>query len=115
MPRGDVAFSRGAQPATRVARAKGPAAVVSPARLFAALDGLDLDVEKRRWRIEVYSVADRARHRWVQLSLRGRERRMLTLSLATTDGARRVVNTLSSWLADPGHKPDTVRVNGVWS
>jgi hypothetical protein len=115
MPPCEGALAKVAHPATRGARAKSPTADVSPSRLFAALDGLDLDVEKRRWRIEVYSVADRARRRWVQLSLRGRERRMLTLSLATTDGAWRVVNALSSWLADPGHKPEMVRTESVWS
>jgi hypothetical protein len=94
---------------------KRMAAGVSPSGLFTALDGLKFDAARHRWRIEVYSVADRARHRWIQLSLRGRESRMLTLSLATSDGARRIVETLASWMTDPGHKPDMVQAACAWT
>jgi len=77
--------------------------------LFHALDGLHLGAARRHWRIEVYSVADGMRQRWVQLALQGKERRMVTLSLAPSDGARRVVTALSSWLADPVDRPAIVK------
>lgn len=95
--------------------ARRTASGVSPSRLFTALDGLKFDAARHHWRIEVYSVADRARHRWIQLSIRGRESRMLTLSLGTSDGARRIVDTLASWMTDPGHKPDMVQAACAWT
>jgi hypothetical protein len=91
------------------------AAGVSPSSLFTALDGLDLDVARHHWRIEVYSVADRARHRWIQLALRGSESLMLTLSLPTSDDVLRIVDALCSWLADPAHKPEMVHGSSSWT
>jgi hypothetical protein len=116
LPHRIVASSASARVTTHAhhERARRPVADVSPLRLFDALDGLDLDVARDHWRIEVYSVADRARHRWIQLALLGRESLMLTLSLPTSDDVRPIVAGLASWLVDPRHHSEMVQAACVW-
>jgi hypothetical protein len=74
---------------------------VQPERLFSDLDGHDLKIAGRRWHVEVYGVCDQGDHRWLQLSLRGRGRHMITVTLHRGDGARKAVPLLSAWLANP--------------
>jgi len=74
-------------------------------RLFTGLDGREVTVRSRHWRIEVYSTWEQTDRRWIQLALRGEDGSpdyMLTLRLAATDGVRHAILTLSSWLAGPG-------------
>jgi hypothetical protein len=67
--------------------------------LFAALDGREISVSGRKWRIEVYGVWDDLGRRWVQLGLAGRPRRVLTLNLAAGSGVRPAVLAASNWVA----------------
>ena len=76
--------------------------LVTPDDLFDMLDGSDLTVGGRTWRIEVYSIRDRAGLRWVQLALNGDPFHMLAVRVQTGDGPEPVVNALSSWLINPG-------------
>lgn len=69
--------------------------------LFWALDGRDLVVLGRRWRVGVFSVVELAGRRYVQLSLEGPHQYMLTLRLACDVTAARVVPPVLGWLAHP--------------
>ncbi len=74
---------------------------VEPERLFAALDGRHLTVLGRQWRVNIYSVCDRAGWRWIQLALEGDSSYMLTLKTAGHDGVRALVPALLLWLLHP--------------
>jgi hypothetical protein len=76
--------------------------LVTPDDLFDALNGSDLTVSGRKWRIEVYSIRDRAGLRWVQLALNGDPCHMLAVNVRTGDGPAPVLDALSSWLVNPG-------------
>lgn len=76
--------------------------LVTPDDLFDVLDGSDLTVGGRTWRIGVYSIRDRAGLRWVQLALSGDPCHMLAVKVGTGDGPAPVVDALSSWLLNPG-------------
>ena len=69
--------------------------------LFWALDGRDLVVLGRRWRVGVFSVVELAGRRYVQLSLEGPTRYMLTLRLVPDVTARRIIPIVLTWLAHP--------------
>ena len=69
--------------------------------VFVALDGRQVTVSGRSWRLQVYGACDRGGRRWVQLGLTGQPHYMLTLRLAPGDDA---VQALSSWLANPANK-----------
>ena len=75
--------------------------LVTPDDLFDALNGSDLTVSGRKWRIEVYSIRDRAGLRWVQLALNGHPCHMLAVNVRTGDGQGPVLDALSSWLVNP--------------
>ena len=69
--------------------------------LFWALDGRDLVVLGKRWRVEVFSVVQLAGRRYMQLSLEGPAQYMLTLRLAVGTSVRSLVPAVLSWLAHP--------------
>lgn len=89
-------------------------AVMTPSKLYAALDGQGVWCKSQQWRVEVLSVADRAGSRWVQLLLRGPKRLLLTLSLGRNDNASNILDGISTWLPDPGEKSHYVRTYCVW-
>ena len=70
-------------------------------QLFGALQGRDLTVSGRTWRVEVYSVRDVGGERWIQLALDGATRHTIALRLVAGGGLRPAVRVLSSWLSDP--------------
>jgi hypothetical protein len=72
--------------------------------LFVALDGRQVTVSGRSWRLQVYGACDRGGRRWVQLGLTGQPHYMLTLRLAPGDDVGHAVQALSSWLANPADK-----------
>jgi len=74
---------------------------MAPEPLFLALDGRDLTVSGRNWRIEVFSVCDHDARRWVQLALRGKQEYVLTLALAAGDGLSQAVTALADRLTEP--------------
>lgn len=69
--------------------------------LFWALDGRDLVVLGKRWRVEVFSVVELAGRRYMQLSLDGSTHYMLTLRLAPETSVRRLIPAVLSWLTHP--------------
>jgi hypothetical protein len=81
--------------------ARGRRKYVEPKRVFIALDGRELIVGGRRWRIEVFSVRDVAGLRWIQLALRGTSALTFALKLDAGAGARRAVTAVTSKLASP--------------
>lgn len=90
---------------TLAARQRDETAARPPAEsceaLFWALDGRDLVVLGRRWRVGVFSVVELAGRRYVQLSLEGSARYMLTLRLVPDVTVSRIVPTILAWLAHP--------------
>jgi hypothetical protein len=83
---------------------------VEPRRLFAALDGRELLVSGRRWRIEVFSVRDLAGLRWVQLALKGKSRLTFALKLDAGAGVRRVVDAVITQVSNPAPLSDISNV-----
>ena len=75
--------------------------VVPPDEFFSALDGQCLSVDGRAWNVCVFSVTDANEKRWVQLALEGRDRKVLTLRLATSHVPEEAVASLSCFLVDP--------------
>ena len=76
--------------------------------LFVGLDGRELSVAGAAWRVEVYGVFDEPHRRWVQISLDGHDKTVLTLKLTPNHHAIDAVRELSAWLADPSTS-DSVR------
>ena len=93
---------------TGVARARRH--FVDPKRIFAALDGRELLVSGRRWRIEVFSVRDLAGLRWIQLALKGKSRQTFALKLDHGAGVRRAVEAVTSLLTSPAQLSDMSNV-----
>jgi hypothetical protein len=83
---------------------------VEPKRVFVALDGRELIVGGRRWRIEVFSVRDLAGLRWIQLALRGTYALTFALKLDAGAGARRAVMAVTSKLMSPAVFDDVPNV-----
>jgi hypothetical protein len=83
---------------------------VEPKRVFVALDGRELIVGGRRWRIEVFSVRDLAGLRWIQLALKGRSALTFALKLDAGAGARRAVMAVTSKLMSPAVFDDVPNV-----
>ena len=87
-----------------------PTRRVEPDHLFEALDGRQFRLGGREWRVDVYGVIDDGPRRWVQVSLAGTQRRMMTLRLASSHGAQHAVLSLSSWLANPAASQSVLNV-----
>lgn len=85
-----------------------PEPSINPDQLFASLDGKDVVVRGRKWRIEVYSVCDMAGARWIQLALDGLPHHMVALRLAVGQGMGPAIRAISSWLANPSSSPVAV-------
>lgn len=77
------------------------ASVVPPDEFFSALDGKSLSIDGCAWSVCVFSVTDSNDKRWVQLALEGRDRKVLTLRLATSHDLGEAVESLTCFLADP--------------
>jgi hypothetical protein len=75
--------------------------ITSPEMLFSALDGRELIVLGRRWKVEVFSVCELGGCRYVQLSLQGQEQYMLTLRVGSGTDVRQLIPRLLTWLAHP--------------
>ncbi|HXT70192.1 MAG TPA: hypothetical protein VN700_10585 [Vicinamibacterales bacterium] len=60
-----------------------------------------MSVDGSDWRVEVFSVIDEPERRWLQIALDGGARRVLTIRLSQTEGARQIVRQISTWLVDP--------------
>ena len=78
--------------------------------VFQALDGRELTVLGRRWRVEVFSVLELAGRRYVQLSVNGPARYMLTLRMRPGAEARHAVRVLLAWLARPAGSGEVLDV-----
>jgi hypothetical protein len=78
---------------------------MNPQHIFDALDGRDLSVSRRQWRLKVFSVSDHDDHRWVQVGLEGPGHYMLTLRLDADAGPQSAIAALSSWLDHPEARP----------
>ena len=76
-------------------------------KLFAALDGSEVNSFGCRFDLEVYSVTDQSTGRWVQLGLRGTHEHLVTLRLPIESGILEATNALSEWLSDPIHVVDS--------
>jgi hypothetical protein len=67
--------------------------------LFLTLDGRHAAALGQEWRIEVYGIHEKAGCRWVQLTVSGRSRQILTVAMAPTDGVQHVLMALGTWIA----------------
>jgi hypothetical protein len=77
-----------------------PRFFVRPDQLFRSLDGQSLTTGHESWQVEIYSVQDEERRRWVQTGLVGDLRRFLiTLELPEGAGAADVKRALVGWLS----------------
>ncbi len=76
---------------------------------FSTLDGREIIVLGRRWRVEVYSLWDLHACRYVQLALQGEPTYMLTVQLAAGHGAADLVAALVRWLTNPTSMGELVR------
>jgi len=81
-----------------------------PDELFGDLDGRELLVAGRSWRIEVFSVGDFDNGRWVQLGLSSDESYMLTLHCAPFEAADRLMAAVRSWLDSPSENNQILNV-----
>lgn len=79
--------------------------------LFWALDGRDLAVLGKRWRVEVFSVVELAGRRYMQLSLDGPTHYMLTLRLAPEASVRGLIPAVLSWLTHPTTSGEVIDVS----
>ena len=86
----------------------------SPARdaeiLFSLLDGRELIVLGRRFRVDVFSVCEMGGCRYVQLSLHGVEDYMLTLRLGGLRTSNGSCPRLLSWLDAPATSGEVLDV-----
>jgi hypothetical protein len=80
--------------------------MLSNDELFDGLDRHFASALGHRWRLEVYGIHSDASGRWVQLSVQGRPRQLLTLCLASTDGVQQVMRAVSGWITQTAHASD---------
>jgi hypothetical protein len=78
--------------------------------LFGALDGRELIVLGRRWKVEVFSVCELGGCRYVQLALKGHNEYMLTLRVASGSDPRLLVPRLLTWLAHPSSSGEILEI-----
>jgi hypothetical protein len=97
-------------PPSRANESRPKRRYVEPKRVFVALDGRELIVGGRRWRIEVFSVRDLAGLRWIQLALKGTSALTFALKLDAGAGARRAVMAVTSKLMSPAVFDDVPNV-----
>ena len=69
--------------------------------LFEALDGRNVSLGLRTWRIEISGIFEQEGSSWVQLTLRGAPSHSVAVKLAPLDTATEVVGALALWLKDP--------------
>jgi hypothetical protein len=67
--------------------------------LFATLDGRSITTPQGAWFIEIQSIFDDPRYRWIQLTLTGDPPYALTFRLNPGDDADEAVRALSLWLS----------------
>ena len=84
--------------------------LTAPDDLFNMLDGRDLTVLGRTWRIAIYSIRDRGGVRWVQLSLSGAPCHLVAVRISVRDSSRAVIRALSVWLVNPSIRTAVVPV-----
>lgn len=84
--------------------------IQTPEELFSAIDGRDLSILGRHWRVEVFSVSEIGGHRYVQLALRGGSDHMLTLRVMPDAEPYQLIPRLLTWLARPGLTGEIVDV-----
>ena len=82
----------------------------APEMLFDALDGRELIVLGRRWKVEVFSVCAMGGCRYVQLAMKGQQEYMLTLRVATSAEPRLLIPRLLTWLAHPTSSGEILEV-----
>ena len=75
--------------------------IQDPEALFAALDGRELAVLGKRWRVEVFSVCELGGRRYVQIALQGDTQYMLTLRIAPKAELRDLIPCLLTWVQHP--------------
>jgi hypothetical protein len=84
--------------------------LADPDDLFNMLDGRDITVLGRTWRIAIYSIRDRGGVRWVQLSLSGAPCHLVAVRVSVHDSSRAVIRALSVWLVNPAIRSAVVPV-----
>jgi hypothetical protein len=67
-------------------------------RLFETLDGRGITTPKGAWFIEIQSIYDEGRDRWIQLTLTGNPTYTLTFRLNLGDDSDEAVRALTMWL-----------------
>src|SRR5262245_599007 len=72
---------------------------VSARRLFEQLDDRPFATPEGTARLKVYSVFEQGDRRWVQLRIEGFSERMLTVSIARSEGVKDVLRLVSSTFA----------------
>lgn len=78
--------------------------------VFQTLDGRELTVLGRRWRLEVFSVLELAGQRYVQLSADGPTRSMITLRMRPVTDPQHAIPVLVRWLARPARSGEVLDV-----
>jgi hypothetical protein len=67
--------------------------------LFATLDGRSITTPQGAWFVEIQSIFDDPRYRWIQLTLTGDPPYTLTFRVNPGDDADEAVRALSLWLS----------------
>ncbi len=76
--------------------------------LFEALDGRNVSLRSRSWRIEISGVFEQEGLRWLQMTLRGIPPYSVAVRIAPLDTAAEVVEALRTWLAFPSKSSSRV-------
>src|SRR5215467_12607286 len=84
--------------------------LADPDDLFNMLDGRDITVLGRTWRIAIYSIRDRGGVCWVQLSLSGVPCHLVAVRISVRDSSRAVIRALSVWLVNPSIRTAVIPV-----
>lgn len=79
----------------------GSARESGPDAFLAAIDGREVVVGGQSWVLEAYGLLEDARHRWLQVGLKGQPSFILTLELAAGAGVRAALLAVAAWLASP--------------
>ena len=68
--------------------------------LYKALDGQDVSVDDRRWRIHIFSIQRIDMRLWVQLEVHGDEPARLILNMAPDVDAACAMSAIHTWLTN---------------